>query len=140
MGESELIDHTADVGLRLRADDLNDLFRTAAEAVFDYIVTNRDEVRAESADAIVLEADSPGDLLVSWLNELIFLCETRHRLYNRFDVQVLDDGKRLEAQVWGERMDADRHILDHEVKAVTRHEFDLHQQDGRWVATLILDI
>ncbi|HEU5118393.1 MAG TPA: archease, partial [Isosphaeraceae bacterium] len=114
--------------------------RTAAEAVFDYIVTNRDEVRAESADSIALEADTPGDLLVSWLNELIFLCETRHRLYTRFDVRVLDGGTRLEAEVWGEGMDPNRHVLDHEVKAVTRHDFDLHPQEGGWVATLILDI
>ncbi len=140
MGERELIDHTADVGLRLRADDLDDLFVTAAEALFDYIVTNRDDVRPVISDSIALQADSTGDLLVSWLNELIFLCETRHRLYTRFDVHLLDDGTRLEATIWGEPMDPDRHILDHEVKAVTRHEFDLHRQDGRWTATLILDI
>jgi SHS2 domain-containing protein len=140
MGERELFDHTADVGLRLSGDDLDDLFRTAAEAVFDYVVANREAVRAGSSDAIALEAASPGDLLVAWLNELIFLSETRHRLYTRFDVRVLDGGTRLEALAWGEPMDAGRHVLDHEVKAVTRHDFDLREEGGRWVASLILDI
>ena len=30
MGTIEVFDHTADVGLRIRGDDLADLFRTAA--------------------------------------------------------------------------------------------------------------
>lgn len=141
MGEHELIDHTADVGLKVRADDLDDLFRTAAEALFDYIVTNRDAVQPSESDSISLSASDPGELLVAWLNELIFLSETRHRLYTRFDLRVLDDGTRLEASALGERLDPTRHILDHEVKAVTRHDFDLHlDQNNRWSAFLILDI
>src|SRR3954453_2679114 len=92
MGIIETFDHTADVGLRIAADDLDDLFRTAAEGVFDYIVTNRAEVRVEATDTFELHADSPADLLVTWLNELIFRCETTHRLYSRFDVHVSEDG------------------------------------------------
>ena len=45
MGTIEVFDHTADVGLRVRATDLDDLFRTAAEGLFDYVVANRDAVQ-----------------------------------------------------------------------------------------------
>src|SRR6185312_8320563 len=86
LGTIETFDHTADVGLRIIADDLDDLFRTAAEGVFDYIVANRDQVREVEEESVSLSADDPATLLVDWLNELIFRCETRHRLYSRFDV------------------------------------------------------
>jgi SHS2 domain-containing protein len=140
VGTIATFDHTADVGLRITGADLDDLFRTAAEGVFDYIVTNRDAVRAETSDAISLRGETPADLLVSWLNDLIFRCETRHRLYSRFDARVAPDGLSLDATIGGEPIDRDRHILDHEVKAVTHHGLTLHKEGEIWVAELILDI
>src|SRR5579871_2342092 len=121
VGTIETFDHTADVGLRVRGADLDDLFRTAAEGLFDYIVANRAEVRTEDAEKVSLREDSPVDLLAAWLSELIFRSETHHRVFRDFDVRVEDDGTRLDATIHGEVIDRDRHVLDHEVKAVTRH-------------------
>ena len=140
MGTIETFDHTADVGLRITGDGLEDLFITAAGGVFDYIVVNRHEVREVETEAVSLSAESPGDLLFTWLNELIFRSETGHRLYRSFDVKIADDGRSLEATIHGEAMDADRHTLDHEVKAATYHGLDLHETDGVWHAEIILDI
>jgi SHS2 domain-containing protein len=140
LGTVETFDHTADVGLRVRGADLNDLFRTAAEGVFDYIVINRAEVRAEEHESVSLDADSTEELLAAWLNELIFRCETKHRLFSRFDVHVADDGRGLQAEIAGEPIDRDRHILDHEVKAVTHHGLTLQCAGSGWLAELILDI
>ena len=69
----------------------------------------------------MLTADSTEDLLLQWLNELIFRCETRHRLYGEFSVAIDDTGCRLDAAISGEPIDRTRHLLDHEVKAATRH-------------------
>jgi SHS2 domain-containing protein len=140
LGRIETFDHTADVGLRIAAEDLDDLFRTAAQGVFDYIVTNRDDVRVEATEAVALRDETPADLLVAWLNELIFRCETTHRLYTRFDVHVAEDGLGLTATIGGEPIDRDRHILDHEVKAVTHHGLSLTRDGQGWLAELILDI
>jgi SHS2 domain-containing protein len=140
LGRIETFDHTADVGLRVVGEDLDDLFRTAAEGVFDYIVVNRDAVRDQQREEVVLSAETPADLLASWLNELIFRSETRHLLYSRFDVRVADDGLSLRAEVGGEPIDRDRHILDHEVKAVTHHGLALRREGEGWLAELILDI
>ena len=46
MGHKETFDHTADLGLRIRASDLGDLFETAAEGLFDVIVANKEDVRS----------------------------------------------------------------------------------------------
>jgi SHS2 domain-containing protein len=141
LGTVETFDHTADVGLRVTGRDLDDLFRTAAEGLFGYIVANRSDVRATTREAVILTADSAADLFVAWLNELIFLVETRHALYSDFDVHVAAGGRTLRAQIGGEPIDRARHILDHEVKAVTRHGLDLRpSDDSGWIAELILDI
>jgi SHS2 domain-containing protein len=140
MGRSETFEHTADLGLRIFATDLPDLFRTAGEALFDVIVANRSDVRVVETELVSLTAESIEDLLVQWLNELIFRCETRHRLYTQFDATLDENGRRLEATIGGEPIDRGRHVLDHEVKAATRHELSLQQVAGGWIAEVIVDI
>lgn len=140
MGIVSTFDHTADVGMTVRARDLDDLFCTAAEGLFDYVVTNRTEIRETFSENIALQADSPADLLIAWLNELIFRSETQHRLYRSFDVKVNGDGTSLTAEIRGEPIDRDRHVLDHEVKAVTQHGMKVQQEGNEWISTIILDI
>jgi SHS2 domain-containing protein len=140
MGRCETFEHTADLGLRIFATDLPDLFRTAGEALFDVIVANRSDVRVVETELVSLTAESIEDLLVQWLNELIFRCETRHRLYTQFDTTLDENGRHLEATIGGEPIDRGRHVLDHEVKAATRHELSLQQVAGRWIAEVIVDI
>lgn len=140
MGTVTTFDHTADVGLRITGEDLDDLFRTAAEGMFDYIVVNRSEVRGTETESIDLEAETTAELLADWLGELIFRSETEHRVYGSFNVHVEGSGTSLRAIVSGESIDPERHVLDHEVKAVTRHGLSVEKTDGGWTAEVILDI
>jgi SHS2 domain-containing protein len=140
MGRAETFEHTADLGLRVVARDLPDLFETAAAGLFDAIVANREAVRVAVTERVALEAESPQDLLLGWLNELIFRCETQHRFYTQFKVALDDAGRRLEATIGGEPIDPDRHLLDHEVKAATHHGLSLRLADGGWIAEVIVDI
>ena len=140
MGRSETFEHTADLGLRVFAADLPDLFRTAGEGLFDVIVANRGDVQVVATESVSLSAESTEELLFKWLNELIFLSETKHRLYTRFDVALDATGCRLDGTIGGEPIDRGRHVLDHEVKAATRHGLSLRPEQGGWVAEVILDI
>ena len=140
MGRSETFEHTADLGLRVFAADLPDLFRTSGEGLFDVIVANRADVQVVATEQVSLSAETTEDLLFDWLNELIFQSETRHRLYTRFDVAVDATGCRLDGTIGGEPIDRGRHVLDHEVKAATRHGLSLRPEQGGWVAEVILDI
>ena len=140
MGRSETFEHTADLGLRVFATDLPDLFRAAGRGLFDVIVANRDDVQVVATESVSLSAESAEDLLFKWLNELIFLSETNHHLYTRFDVTIDATGCGLDATIGGESIDRGRHVLDHEVKAATRHGLSLRREQGGWVAEVILDI
>lgn len=140
MGRSETFEHTADLGLRIFAADLPDLFRTAGEALFDVIAANRENVKVVANDPVSLSAETTEDLLFDWLNELIFLSETRHRLYTQFDVTLDVTGRHLSGTIGGEPIDRARHLLDHEVKAATRHGLSVRPMDGGWIAEVIVDI
>jgi SHS2 domain-containing protein len=134
----ETFEHTADVGLRIRADDLDALFADAARGLFWLIVPDLDSVRPSESVPIAIAGESPEFLLFDWLNELLYLYEVRHLLLCRFDVAVGSSG--LKATAHGERIDPARHVLDHEVKAITYHGLKVERQNGRWLAEVIVDI
>ena len=134
----EVFDHTADLGLRIRAADLNTLFAEAGRALLSVLVSNPDAVEPQSAVAVGIAGRNREYLFVDWLDELLFLFESKKFLGSRYEPAVGDDGVR--ATVRGEPYDPRRHRLSHEVKAVTYHGLKVEQTESGWVAEVILDI
>ena len=102
------------------------------------IVENGEDVRPVDEWTFSVEADERDDLLYDWLDELLFLFDTKHVLLCQFDVRVKDGG--LAATVRGEAVDPDRHRLDMEVKAITYHELKVERTSGGWLAEVIVDL
>jgi SHS2 domain-containing protein len=134
----ETFEHTADLGLRVRAPDLDTLFVEAAQALFAAIVEDLGTVVPGQKVEVKLAGDDPAYLLFDWLNELLFRFDTEHLLFGRFEVGVNATG--LSGTAWGEPLDRSRHALDHEVKAITYHGLRVEQTADGWLAEVIVDI
>ncbi len=143
MGRFETFDHTADVGLRIHASSLADLMETAALGVVSLVVANPASIESRVQSEITLQADNPTDLLLAWLDEILFRIETTHVVFSRIQLTAEENTTSrwlLNAHLWGEPIDANRHGLDHEVKAVTRHGAFAHCDGSTWIAEVVLDI
>jgi SHS2 domain-containing protein len=144
VGTFTVFDHTADVGLEVRAESLEDLLATAARAAFDQMledwpaaVEEREEVR--SAPPAGLEGDL-GELLVGWLQELLLRFDTRRLVPLEFDFAEAGPGG-ARARVGFGRFDPARHRGRLEIKAVTYHELAVRcEEGGAWSARFILDV
>jgi SHS2 domain-containing protein len=136
----EVFDHTADIGIRIRAATLEDLFRDAAMGLFSLIVTDLNSVqpREESSFAIASREAEYDYLLFDWLNELLYAFDSKQLLLSKFDIRL--SAAALEAQAWGERFDPQRHQLEHEVKAITYHGLKVVRESNAWLAEVIVDI
>jgi SHS2 domain-containing protein len=134
----ETFDHTADLGLRVRAPDLDTLFAEAAQALFAAVVENPEAIRPEREIEVTLPPDDREYLLFDWLKALLYHLDAEHLLLGRFEVHVGADG--LHGKAWGEPLDRDRHVLSHEVKAITYHELKVEQTSDGWLAEVIVDI
>jgi SHS2 domain-containing protein len=134
----EIFPHTADVGLRVKAPDLNTLFADAAQGFFSLIVTNLGDVEPRVGVDFDVEGGDLAYLLADWLNELLFTFESRRLLLSKFHVEVA--ACRLKATAKGETVDESRHLLDHEIKAVTYHGLRVERTNVDWIAEVILDI
>ncbi len=134
----EVFEHTADLGLRIWAPELTDLFAEAARALFSIIVENPDAVRPLEERAFAIEGKELDYLLLDWLNELLYTFDTNRILFAEFDIEMDEHGMR--ARVRGEPIDHKRHHLEHEVKAITYHGLKVERAGDRWLAEVIVDI
>jgi SHS2 domain-containing protein len=134
----ETFDHTADLGLRIRAVDLDTLFTEAASALFAAIVDGLEHIQFVRSLEVERTADDLELLLFDWLNELLYRFDAEHWVFGRFQVHV--DGLSLKANAWGEPLDPERHPLLHEVKAITYHGLRVERADDGWLAEVIVDI
>jgi SHS2 domain-containing protein len=134
----ETFEHTADLGLRVRAPDLDTLFAEAAACLFSAIVEDPQTVRPLQRIDLRIDGADREYLLFDWLRELLYRFDSQHLLFGRFEVRVGEAG--LEATAWGEPLDADRHALAHEVKAITYHGLTVEQTADGWLAEVIVDI
>lgn len=135
----EVFEHTADLGLRIRASTVPALFAEAGQAFFELVVENFVDIHPLSEQLIRLQQTQLDLLLFDWLTELLYLFETKRFVGCRFDVKIQEGA--LEARVQGEPWNEARHHLDHEVKAITYHRLKVERQtDGTWLAEVIVDI
>jgi len=137
MKKFEILEHTADVALRIYGKNLNELFVNAASGLMSFIIDEK-EVTAKEKVVIKLREDNVEELLVSWLNELIFNFSAKYFLSKKFKILHIDD-LGLEAEVSGEKFDAGKHKIISEIKAATYHELEVAKIKKGWQAKVILD-
>jgi SHS2 domain-containing protein len=134
----EFFEHTADLGLRIRAATLDELFVDAARALFSAIVEDLATVEPRQQIDVHLTGDEREYLLFDWLKGLLYYFDTEYLLFGRFEARVDEMG--LRASAWGEPLDRARHVLEHEVKAITYHGLRVEQSPDGWLAEVIVDI
>jgi SHS2 domain-containing protein len=134
----EFFDHQADVGVFVRASSLPGVFRGAARAMMEWIGP-APEGSMLFREKVSLGADDREELLVRWLQELLYLFQQRHAYVIGFsDLEVRERRIRgiVSGKIWGES--TARHYR--EVKAMTYHRLRIERRERIWRASFILDV
>ena len=134
----ELIDHTADVGIRAFGKNLAELFQHAAVGMFELMADLR-TVEPVDAKTITLAAETLEDLYLLWHQELLFCSSVEGVIYKEFLLGAVTE-KHLEAHIRGEKINFEKHALKKEVKAVTYHALKVGKTKKGWVGEVIFDI
>jgi SHS2 domain-containing protein len=137
----EFIDHTADIGIKVFGKDLKELFVNAAVAMFEIIATKSQSHKVTKSPVkkfiIDKQADSLEDLLVAWLNELLFLFNTKKIVFEKFKINKIDQ-KYLAAQASGRSLK--NYKITTEIKAITYHMLKVRREEHHWLAQIIFDV
>jgi SHS2 domain-containing protein len=131
-------EHGADIGIRGIGHTLAQAFEQAALAL-SAVITDVHSINPTKMLTMDCEAPNPEQLLVDWLNAVIYEMASRKMLFREFDV-VIKQGV-LHARLWGEAIDPARHHPAVEVKGATYTELKVFQDEhGVWYAQTVVDV
>ena len=130
----EEIEHTADIAIRVRGRDLAELFANAAYGMACQLA-DPDAVKQTNEHQIELDAYDTETLLVSWLEELLYLGEREECVFSDFDVLHITPTQ-LRATVRGGPVE------EHgaHIKAVTFNELEIVRTDAGYETTVVFDV
>jgi SHS2 domain-containing protein len=132
-----LIEHTADAGIIGYGSDLKEAFANTAYGMFS-LIADLEGLHNDFSRDIDVHAPDQEALLVTWLNELIYTFDVDRVILDVFEITALSEN-RLQARVYGEKIDLSRRQPKTAVKAATYHSLVIEEGDG--VRTqVILDI
>jgi SHS2 domain-containing protein len=132
----EIVEHTADVGVHVRAADLETFFEDAARGMFHIICDEPVEGWPVSHE-VALDNPALAELLVDWLSELLYLFEVKKFIFDKAAFHLLGDGG-LRATVSGTAFRGE--IVGTEIKAVTYHLLEVARAPGGYETTVYFDL
>jgi SHS2 domain-containing protein len=147
----EIIEHLSDTGIKAWAGNTEELFEQCAHGMFS-IICNTGQVKAVTKKTVEIKPEQTGgleDLLILWLERLIYMHEVKKMLFSAFNVFYLktadktdQNGAGLRAHAFGERFDSFRHEIFTSIKAPTYHMLSVRKNagSGLWEANVIFDV
>jgi SHS2 domain-containing protein len=136
MGGFELLEHTADVGIRARGATLEEVFEQATLGLAEVLGA----LRPDGGEAVAIEvtAGDPGALLVDWLSEVLWEHETRgHAAVAGVRVERVAGDRATGAVTFSS---TDPPAEGTFVKAITYHRLRVGRDASGWVADVYLDV
>lgn len=133
------LEHTADTAIEVRAPSLEAFFARAAAGMFAvFLGPAGGGASMESVDLDV-KASGWGELLVAWLEELLYQSEVKGLAFQTFTVVQVSRG-RVTGSAWGCRFGPSAFVSGPAVKGVSRHGLRLRRLGGSWFAQVIFDV
>ncbi len=134
----EILEHTADIGLKVIECSLQDLFITAAEGMTSLLVEGK--IQGKDTIEIILQGESWEELFHDWLSEINYFFLVKQKIFQKFLFLELSPF-RLKAICYGESCDPDRHTYLNEIKAVTYHRLKIIQEKTHlWSVQVYFDL
>ncbi|HYS28145.1 MAG TPA: archease [Candidatus Limnocylindria bacterium] len=131
-------EHTADIGLEVEAPSLEECFARAAAGLFSSFAEEAAAAGEERTITLSLSATSLEELLVLWLEELLYRADADHLSFTAFRADAVDDTS-LRGQAVA-RVAGSPAMAEPPIKGVTRHDLWVRQAGDTWRAHVILDV
>ena len=140
--EYRFFEHTADTIFEGYGKSYEEAFASAALAMQE-VMTDTSKIEAKQEENIEVQAKDMKALLYDFLEKFLILKDAKNLLFSKFEVRKIektDSGFRLEASAWGEEFDPEKHEDKTHVKAVTYHEMEVGEKDGKKFVRVLVDI
>ena len=137
MARFEILEHTADVGIRAEGIDLSEVFEQATLGLLDISGT----WMPGPGEAIEIEVDAAdlGGLLVDWLEEVIYLGDSRDAVVTAVEMRSVSP-THASGRVELAPRDPETYGGGTQVKAITYHRLKVTDTGSGWEAEVYVDV
>lgn len=135
----KLIDHTADLGIEVTARTKKELFTKAVLSLMDIVVERKGTGADVKEKAMTVEGSDPADLLINFLREVLYLFNGEVLITAMCEIMKCGN-KKLDARLWLEPCNKEKHVMKTEIKAVTYHGLSVERNKKGWRARIIFDV
>ena len=133
----------ADMAFEAWGESPSELFSAAAEALITAMANPR-TVGTGWKHEVDLAESNVSDLLFEWLSHLVFLKDAEAVVFHDVQANVWQDPDtqiwHVRGRIFGERVDATAQELRADVKAITKHLYEVDVEPGRYRAQVVLDV
>lgn len=135
------IEHTADIAFKAWGSTIENAFKNAAVALTN-VITDSSKIQKKETKKISLEAKTKEDLLVHWLDELVYIFDVSQLIFSDFQIEISrgKEGWNLNAKAFGEPFSPTEHPSGTEVKGVSYHNLKIWKKDKKTYLQVILDV
>ncbi len=138
MKKYEQLAHTADILVRMYGRSLNELFENALMALVETMVEGA-LPEANKKQEIDLSGGDILELLVNWLNEILYFFQVENKLITTADVEIISENRMKAVSSLAEKADKKVRTAS-EIKAATYHDLNLKKEKGLYMTDIIFDI
>ncbi len=133
----QILEHTADIGFEACGETEEEAFANAAIALVS-IITDPQQIAIRDDRTIHVDANDREQLLVRYLNEVLYVIDGSSFLPAKVTVS-LDDNQNLHATLHGEER-TELHEIRTDVKAITYHQLAFQKTETGYVIRVFVDI
>jgi protein archease len=134
----EVLEHTADIRVRVYGESFVDLLRNSALALMS-LITATGAVKPLVEIGFEVRGETKEEILVKMLGEILYIYEVRKMVFSDIALE-LKDGDTLSGRLAGEKIDPKRHELELDIKAATYHNLKIQKVNDRFMAEIVFDI
>jgi SHS2 domain-containing protein len=136
MKKFEILEHRADLKIRVFGRTKEELFENAMVGMFEAAKYEKEIKSQKSKVKIKIKSIDLPSLLVDFLSEVLYLAETKKLVFEKVEFRKFTENE-IEANLFGKPLKR----MGVHIKGVTYHDLDIHQEkDGTWQATVLFDI
>lgn len=132
----------ADLAFDASGDSLQELFQSATCAVIEALA-DPTTVGSTWRQTIERTAEDPAELLFDWLSDLVYWKDAAGVVFNRSDLTLTRQDRgywKLTGLLYGEPVNGSVQTLRADVKGITKHLYEVKQEDMRWHARVVVDV
>ncbi|MCE5330467.1 archease [bacterium] len=143
----ETLEYLSDIKLKVYGKSIKEIFRNAAEGMFALITDIKKIEKAveKNIEITINEKIEIEDLLIIWLEKLLFINEVNSMVFAEFNIDKLinrDDKSAIIANVTGEKINLKKHEILIQIKAPTYHDLNINRNDrtGIFTVEIVFDV